>query len=53
VPVARSGDRDADVFENSLRFNAVLERLIRAHPDQWIWMYRRWPPPTSPLLQAA
>src|SRR4030095_4012770 len=39
VPVARTGDRDADVVENSLRFNAVLESLIRAHPDHWIWMY--------------
>jgi KDO2-lipid IV(A) lauroyltransferase len=53
VPVARSGDREADVIENSLRFNAVLERMIRAHPDHWIWMYRRWPPPSSPLLHAA
>ena len=53
VPVARTGDRDADVVENSLRFNAVLESLIRAHPDHWIWMYRRWPPPSSPLLHAA
>jgi Kdo2-lipid IVA lauroyltransferase/acyltransferase len=53
IPVSRTGDRAADVLENSTRFNAALENLIRTHPDHWIWMYRRWPGPGSPLLRAA
>lgn len=53
IPVVRTGDRAADVFENSRRFNARLEEIIRSRPDHWIWMYRRWPPPGSPLLRAA
>jgi Kdo2-lipid IVA lauroyltransferase/acyltransferase len=53
IPISRTGDRATDVFENSIRFNGALEELIRAHPDHWIWMYRRWPGPTSPLLRAA
>jgi len=42
VPIARTGDVEADVLENSRRFNRVLEELIREHPDHWIWMYRRF-----------
>ena len=42
IDLVRSADREADVFENSRRLNAALERLIREHPDHWIWMYSRW-----------
>lgn len=31
------------------RLAAELEAMIRAHPEQWLWTYRRWPdPPTLP-----
>ena len=23
-------------------FTTKLEKIIRAHPDQWIWMHKRW-----------
>jgi KDO2-lipid IV(A) lauroyltransferase len=32
------------------RLTAGLETAIRAHPEQWVWMHRRWrspPPPSS------
>src|SRR5581483_3279978 len=32
IEPARTGDRDADVLENTRRFNAALEALVRAHP---------------------
>jgi KDO2-lipid IV(A) lauroyltransferase len=27
---------------NTRRFNAALERLLLRHPEQWIWMHKRW-----------
>lgn len=45
-----TGDRDADVLENTQRCQAAIEKSIRAHPDQWLWIHRRWKrrPPGEP-----
>lgn len=24
------------------KFNAVIERIIRAHPEHWMWVHKRW-----------
>lgn len=24
------------------RFNAILENMIRRHPEQWLWLHNRW-----------
>ncbi len=31
-----------EVYLNTLGYNRVLERFVRDHPDQWLWMHRRW-----------
>ncbi len=39
----RSGaDEDAEIMAILVRINALLEDWIRARPDQWLWMHRRW-----------
>lgn len=43
LAVARTGERDADVYALTLAMNAVLERWIRADPASWLWLHRRWP----------
>jgi Kdo2-lipid IVA lauroyltransferase/acyltransferase len=42
VELARSSDEEADVVENTARFTQVIEAYVRAHPDQWLWVHKRW-----------
>ena len=42
IELVRTGNTEADVLANTAAFTAVLERYIRKHPDQWLWMHRRW-----------
>jgi KDO2-lipid IV(A) lauroyltransferase len=32
---------------NTRAYNAALERMLFSHPEQWIWMHRRWKAPVS------
>jgi KDO2-lipid IV(A) lauroyltransferase len=52
VELARTGDEEADVRENTQRFTRVIEDYVRAHPDQWLWVHKRWktrPPGERPI----
>ncbi len=42
VALADTGDRDADVYTNTERMAQAIERAILEHPEQWLWMHRRW-----------
>jgi KDO2-lipid IV(A) lauroyltransferase len=42
VELARTGDEEADVRECTARFTRVIEGYVRAHPDQWLWVHKRW-----------
>ena len=52
VELSRSGDEEADVRENTQRFTNVIEEYIRSHPDQWLWVHKRWKtrPPGDPPM---
>ena len=43
LDLADTGDREADVRAAMRRVNALLEEWIRARPEQWLWLHRRWP----------
>jgi KDO2-lipid IV(A) lauroyltransferase len=43
----RTGNDEADAQTNTARFTAVIETFVRRHPDQWLWVHRRWK--TRPL----
>jgi Kdo2-lipid IVA lauroyltransferase/acyltransferase len=42
VELARTGDADRDILENTQKFAKVLEEVIRKYPDQWVWVHGRW-----------
>jgi KDO2-lipid IV(A) lauroyltransferase len=42
LEVERSGDFAADVRRNTQRFTDVFETMVRRHPEQWLWMHKRW-----------
>ncbi len=42
VELVRSGDLERDVRENTARFTKVIENVVRAHPEQWVWVHKRW-----------
>jgi Kdo2-lipid IVA lauroyltransferase/acyltransferase len=42
IPLVITGDLDHDIVVNTARFTAAIERHVRAHPEQWFWVHRRW-----------
>ena len=40
--VEKSGDRDADVLNGTRRVIHEMETAVRAHPEQWLWVHKRW-----------
>ncbi len=42
VELARTGDLEADIVENTGRFTAKIEEFVRKYPEQWLWVHRRW-----------
>jgi KDO2-lipid IV(A) lauroyltransferase len=42
VPFASMADRDQAAREFTQRCSAILEAVIREHPDHWLWTHRRW-----------
>jgi KDO2-lipid IV(A) lauroyltransferase len=43
LATAATGDGAADVMAVMTRVNGVIEDWVRARPEQWVWLHRRWP----------
>jgi len=41
-PIARTGFRDIDIVNRTHQFTSLLEEAIKEHPEQWVWMHKRW-----------
>jgi KDO2-lipid IV(A) lauroyltransferase len=42
IPLSGETDTDAEVSRLTRELNAALERAVRAHPEAWMWGYKRW-----------
>jgi KDO2-lipid IV(A) lauroyltransferase len=42
IPVVCTGDDEADVVANTQNYTRAIEQAVRAHPEQWLWVHRRW-----------
>jgi len=42
LAVPSSGDREADSRALTATATEAIENDVRARPDQWVWMHRRW-----------
>jgi KDO2-lipid IV(A) lauroyltransferase len=39
---------EREVAALTARFNAILEGMVRRHPEQWLWLHNRWRPLPEP-----
>ena len=42
VPVVDVANVNESIARTTRAFNAVIERLVLRHPEQWWWVHRRW-----------
>jgi len=42
IEPVNTGDRQRDIVDTTALCVAATERVIRAFPNQWIWIHRRW-----------
>lgn len=42
LPMIECTELDKTIRANTQLYNDALERLILRHPEQWLWMHRRW-----------
>lgn len=42
VPLVRTSDYKQDIVTNTARYQKIIEEKVRAHPEQWFWLHKRW-----------
>ncbi len=51
IEVSNIGDTDANELLAMQKFASLLESHIRKHPEQWLWLHKRWK--STPLRKVA
>lgn len=42
IPMRITGDDETDMIYNTQILTNFIEGTIRKHPEQWVWMHKRW-----------
>jgi KDO2-lipid IV(A) lauroyltransferase len=42
LPLIECEDVSEAIRRNTRAYNAAIERMLLRHPEQWVWMHRRW-----------
>lgn len=42
IAIARTGNREEDLYRITSAFTAVIEDYVRRYPEQWWWPHKRW-----------
>jgi KDO2-lipid IV(A) lauroyltransferase len=42
LPLIECDDPGEAIRLNTRAYNAAIEQMLLRHPEQWIWMHRRW-----------
>jgi KDO2-lipid IV(A) lauroyltransferase len=42
LPLVFTADKKLDLIVNTQMCSDACEAIIRKHPEQWLWMMRRW-----------
>jgi Kdo2-lipid IVA lauroyltransferase/acyltransferase len=42
IELTDTGDTERDIVTNTQKCSDVYEKIIRQHPEQWVWIHRRW-----------
>ena len=40
APIAANSSQT--LYQNTLQYNQILEKIILEHPEQWWWLHKRW-----------
>jgi len=42
LPWINHPDPDQEILLNTRQYSRAIEKMVLDHPDQWMWMHRRW-----------
>lgn len=42
LPIVKNADKQTAVYETMLKINKEMETWISSHPEQWLWVHRRF-----------
>ena len=42
IKLEKTGDKEKDIFRWTQEYQKLLEKVIREHPEPWMWIHRRW-----------